>query len=136
MFKHNWAHENLKTLDQDIKTWLRGHPYRIVPEGNNERTEYVLKGADIQPVPTEIRLAIGDILHNARSVLDHVAYEIALDRSNTHIIFPILTDPRPGGELPFIRGGVWCPQKSRKSLIRYSPTDVGQPIRPGVPWLS
>lgn len=51
MFKHNWAHEHLKALDQEIKSWLHGHPYRIVPEGNNEGTEYVLKGADSNSDP-------------------------------------------------------------------------------------
>jgi hypothetical protein len=79
------------------------------PTDTPGRTEYRLHIH--KPVPPEISTAIGDILHNLRSALDSLAYEIALrgrDRPMTKkqeraCVFPVRETPERFDE--FFDGG-------------------------------
>src|SRR5260370_16394428 len=72
--------------------FMEGTPYRIDRE-NNAQTGYNLyRVFDIQTPPAEIGLITGDVIHNLRSALDHLAYQLVLVNGSTpskQTAFPI-----------------------------------------------
>jgi hypothetical protein len=99
--KADRAQNHLRSLDRLVAEFRASEPYTVVPQPTDipGRTEYRLRIH--KPVPPEISTTIGDILHNLRSALDSLAYEIArrgLDRSMTPeeeraCIFPLTKTP-------------------------------------------
>jgi hypothetical protein len=70
-------------------------------------------------LPVEISLSIGDIAHNTRAALDHLAYALARN-PGMDTVFPIWKEPRvdksTGKRLqPFIAGGV---RREVKQILR------------------
>jgi len=69
---------------------------------------YVLRGAP--PVPDHWSALVGDIAHNLRSALDHLAWQMVVAsggaprRQRPATTFPILTDEPPGGVM--VHGGL------------------------------
>jgi hypothetical protein len=99
--KADRAHSHLRSLDQLVAEFRASEPYTVVPRSTDTpgRTEYRLHIH--KPMPVEISTTIGDILHNLRSALDSLAYEIALrglDRPMTPkeeraCVFPVTETP-------------------------------------------
>jgi hypothetical protein len=91
----------MHSLDQLVAEFRASDPYTVVPRPTDTpgRTEYRLHIH--KPVPPEISTTIGDILHNLRSALDSLAYEIArrgLDRpmpprEERACVFPVTATP-------------------------------------------
>jgi hypothetical protein len=84
-----------------VAEFRASEPYTVVPRPTDTpgRTEYRLHIH--KPMPVEISTTIGDILHNLRSALDSLAYELArrgLDRPMTAeeeraCVFPVTKTP-------------------------------------------
>jgi hypothetical protein len=76
--KADRAHNHLRSLDRLVAEFRASEPYTVVPRPTDtpDRTEFRLHIH--KPIPAEISTTIGDILHNLRSALDSLAYEIAL----------------------------------------------------------
>jgi len=84
-----------------VAEFRASEPYTVVPRPTDMpgRTEYRLYIH--KPMPVEISTPIGDILHDLRSALDSLAYEIArrgLDRPMTAeekraCVFPVTKTP-------------------------------------------
>ena len=108
MAKHEWAHQQLRVLQEHVAAFLRDRPYRITEELSDDGREHYFRAVDVQPVPMDIRLRVGDIVHNARATLDHLAYRLAVSPTKK-TGFPILTRPRSDGSPPTLAGGVSCP---------------------------
>jgi hypothetical protein len=99
--KADRAQHHLRLLDRLVAEFRSSEPYRVVPRPTDTpgRTEYRLHIH--KPVPPEISTTIGDILHNLRSALDSLAYEMALrsrDRPMTKkqeraCVFPVRETP-------------------------------------------
>lgn len=53
-----------------------GKFHRVVSKFNERRNYYEL-GLEVDPIPDEFQLSVGDAIHNLRSALDHVVYGIA-----------------------------------------------------------
>jgi hypothetical protein len=98
MLKHGRAHRHLGQLIEHCKGFLDPRPFEISvePDGTGLRYDMVIRNA--QPVPSEISLIAGDVIHNARCVLDHLAWRLATVPS-TETDFPIR-------ETPLARNGV------------------------------
>jgi hypothetical protein len=108
MAKHVRARSHLVALQQEINRFLKTKPYRIQIEGDDGYIEYVIRTHDVQPVPVEIPLTVGDVIHNARCVLDHLAYHLA-ETPNNRTYFPIhmkATDKDGHRIIPTINGGI------------------------------
>lgn len=101
------ADEHLKLLDEAISAYLRGNPYRFVGEehyeGEYHHWSIVL---EVRELPPDLVWGpiIGDAVHNLRSALDHLAWQLALPtpRAETpnRIEFPVFLDSPahdPGG---------------------------------------
>jgi hypothetical protein len=99
--KADRAQIHLRSLDRLVAEFRASEPYTVVPRPTDTRgrTEYRLHIH--KPMPVEISTTIGDILHNLRSALDSLAYEIALrglDRPMTAeeeraCVFPVTKTP-------------------------------------------
>lgn len=83
--KADRAQHHLGSLDRLMAEFRASEPYTVVPRPTDlpGRTEYRLHVH--RPMPPEISTTIGDILHNLRSALDSLAYEIARRGLNRHM---------------------------------------------------
>jgi hypothetical protein len=75
--KLNRANAHLQTLQLEIETWLAQKPYAVF--GKHEPgspDQYVFRVRFFAPVPPEWGILIGEFAHNARSALDHLAWQI------------------------------------------------------------
>lgn len=107
--KERQARVHWQTLAGEIKTFLREHPPRTVGHFDEGDTLYEIVAQDVHPVPESIALLIGDVVHNARSCLEHLAHEL-VDHPTGRTAFPLhLIEPRnrQGEVIPTtIQGGL------------------------------
>jgi hypothetical protein len=72
------AREHLQSLHAEVREWLKGDTYRYVPkldfDGGKKRIHFEV----LQVPPARFSLIIGDCLHNLRSALDSLIYELAI----------------------------------------------------------
>jgi hypothetical protein len=80
--KLDWAMEQLRAFDAHCQIVLNERPFRIEPEFDEERGCFILRFRFREDVfPKYLGLRVGDVVHNARSALDHAVWLIAC-RSN------------------------------------------------------
>jgi hypothetical protein len=102
--KRRQAWEHLKAFNRAVGEFLDERPCRIAGEFNDDCTQYIFRAYDIQPVPETVSLIAGDVIHNARACLDHLAWEIA-HNPKRETAFPIWNS-RKGGQDPTIPSGI------------------------------
>jgi hypothetical protein len=91
--KIRWAKKHLDLFDREADTFLARKPYAVVREpqfaiGHNRYRLLVRE----RP-PDDLALIAGDCVHNAKSALDHVAWQLAgADPKDTGTQFPIFAD--------------------------------------------
>ena len=90
------AEHLIQELDVAIRAFLGTHPYEVLIENNPNTSErrYYVGRADA--VPPEITCIVGDAVHNLRSVLDHIVYQLVAvngGKPNTQTCFPIFDNP-------------------------------------------
>jgi hypothetical protein len=69
---------HLDSLDANVREWRDRHTHRYDSHFDRERGKQVVHIRFPELVPVEFRLIIGDCLHNLRSALDNLAYELAV----------------------------------------------------------
>lgn len=94
------AGDHLQTLDTESRRFVEEHEYIFVHSTDPDTREHVIVVRSIRqpPVLPPIRLGVlvGDVLHNLRSALDHLVWQLAIigtgpaERRNQ---FPIFDDP-------------------------------------------
>lgn len=108
MAKHGHARELSRKLNELCRELLQTGPEtQFVP--NAEKTRYDVIVSGVPTAGQEIALLAGDIIHNLRSVLDHLAWELADPMSRSERTdFPILEVAREhdGTRLPAAIKGV------------------------------
>lgn len=92
------ARKHLKELDREVRRFVERDPYRLSVEMDPEAGEPVVRFRQVGDRPIGIPLGLGlmagDVIHNLRSALDHVVFQLAIaggdngDRSQ----FPIYDD--------------------------------------------
>jgi hypothetical protein len=89
-----------QALDAEVQAFLQADPkpYRIVAEDDPESGDRVYRMEIVRPPPAiEWGVSAGDVIHNLRSALDHLAYALCLAYS-PHVMppagteFPIFAD--------------------------------------------
>lgn len=80
--KQDRALEQLKALDKAIKGWLEGNPYQVRENLDANTGVYELR---IKPnaIPPGWSIIIGEILHDLRSALDHLVWQLTLANGYT-----------------------------------------------------
>jgi hypothetical protein len=132
------AQEHFEAVEADIRAFRERTPYLIAKSGNAERTEYRVQ---VRERPSE-RLVpiIGDLLQDARSALDHLAWRLAGNDPPRDTSFPIydvrddyFAQNRKGD--PANNSGVFkiarLPEEARtfiESVQPYNGTEVGRAL--------
>jgi hypothetical protein len=72
------AKEHIRDLDAAIGDFLRDEPYRLgaKPHPVAEIKHTTLYVAEVKPITSRLSLLIGDAIHNLRSALDHLAWQL------------------------------------------------------------
>lgn len=106
------ANQHIRELESAFGDFLKSNPHRLSIEKDAKGLD-VLTLESIRPMPALIPLVIGDALHNLRSALDHLAYEIVADSGRTpsrSVAFPFakgreeLVDSLRNGEIETAAG--------------------------------
>lgn len=72
------ANTHLGTLNKLVDEFEASEPYSLSPEPGDKPDEVAYRLRIMQQTPAEISTVVGDVLHNLRSALDSVAYELAV----------------------------------------------------------
>ncbi|CAN5513249.1 hypothetical protein BH24ACT22_BH24ACT22_14000 [soil metagenome] len=107
--KLNRAAEHLQQLDEENRVYLEGKPYEVIHERDEERSRHVYRFRVRQPPPLRLSILMGDCLHNIRSGLDYLAWQLVLAEGGTPTIktsFPIFKDE---GKFREFKGGRKAP---------------------------
>lgn len=91
LLKVEWAKHHISGLNAKRAAFIGSNTYTGIPKFNPEtnRTQFVLR--DVPAIDPEIPLLLGDVAHNLRTALDHLACELARSDgvSNPRVYFPI-----------------------------------------------
>ena len=78
------AQTQIAELHADIRSFLDTSEYEAFSQVNAKGTEEVWKFRLNAKIPVEFYVRCGEILHNVRTPLDHLACAIALKHSGSH----------------------------------------------------
>ena len=67
---------HLEALDACVSSWIDSNPTNISINKDTDTGANFLKHDFTKPIPEDISLILGDIIHNLRSALDYIAVEI------------------------------------------------------------
>ena len=116
------AVQHLERLQREVQRWLGRHPHFVISNFNPERGRYSIWVTPEGEPPAELGLIIGDCLHNLRSALDSLAYDLArtcqggtlspevAERSE----FPIFIEPKKFEEARKRKIGAIAPRAQAK----------------------
>ena len=93
------AWEYLQRLEAECRGWLKPRPYRVYGELDPERRNKLIKVEIFRAPPPELGLLIGDCLHNMRSALDNLVYDLAI----AHRGFPLSKSIAKGSQFPIFK---------------------------------
>lgn len=94
------AHEHLDQLEAEFRSFLRLNPYEVIPQPNPEEGLDMYRLKVTRSPPARLGIIIGDAIHNLRSALNHLAWQLALLKTATpdrRTEFPIFIDPNAKG---------------------------------------
>lgn len=90
------AKEHLVTLSTDVHAYLDSKPYAVEAKRAPDTGRLIYFVAGVRPTPLRIPAVLGDAIHNLRSALDHLAYQLVWVGSgrkpSSHVYFPIADD--------------------------------------------
>ncbi len=109
--KWQWGVLHAVRLQKEMNAWALdpdNQPFfKVQAHYHAKRHGFALVVEAMRPVPIEFGLMVGDIAHNQRSALDHVAWELVRrgnrpphalsNRQRQRIAFPIFSGPPGGG---------------------------------------
>jgi hypothetical protein len=111
------AKQHLVELEKQIRIYSQRHPYRIRWERKPKRDAREWRCVlEITEKPDlELAVIIGDVIHNIRSALDHLAVAIAPSKRGSKASFPIATSDPWATKSPWHWWGI-CKDKPWKSF--------------------
>jgi hypothetical protein len=149
VLKLNRAQEHLKALEHHVGSFLNDDPHHVVTELDRQGRP-TLRVKNLKDPPPEIAVLIGEFAYNARSALDHAAYDltclgsgtpppISLAKSSAFPIFnsgPDYKDRQKNGH-PSRKSGLFkvrgMPRGARATIERLQP--YHRRNHPGARWL-
>lgn len=75
--KFQWALAHLARVEEAVTDFLESRPYRAAVHREAGGLEYVACLEALAAPPPEITLGVGDFLHNARSCLDYLVWDLS-----------------------------------------------------------
>jgi len=89
------ARKHLRDLELARDNFINSKPYRLERESNLQTGYNIYRVFDIQTPSVEIGLIVGDVIHNLRSALDHLTYQLVLRNGASptkQTAFPVFDD--------------------------------------------
>ena len=77
------AYKHISDIDAAIRLFFESSPYVIVAKQDQQTGDYVSYVESVRDVPADVPLIAGDAIHNIRSALDHLAWQLVLSTGNT-----------------------------------------------------
>jgi hypothetical protein len=93
------ACDHLQRLEAKSRGWLKPHPYRVYGELDAEQRNKLIKVEVLRNPPAELGLIIGEFLHNMRSALDNLVYDLA----RSHRGDPLSKNIAGGSQFPIFK---------------------------------
>lgn len=91
------AYGHLDALNREVAAFIDRHPFDAFPaQVDANGTEHVFHLRMLESIPVRWGVLLGEAVHDLRSALDHVVYQLTLDWNGVEIPrtgFPLLTDP-------------------------------------------
>lgn len=101
------AEEHLEALRMECSAYLDSKPFEPIRQSQPESDNPWMIWKVNHPPPLRLSVLLGDFLHNLRSSLDHIAWQLVLDNGGTPVkktSFPIVLKRK--GAPPKIAGGI------------------------------
>jgi hypothetical protein len=89
------ADELRQSIEREINEYLLAGPFRLRDQMLPDPPRFEVFVDSIDPPPPRLGVLVGDFVHNLRSALDHVVWQLALtrgDEPSTELQFPIVSD--------------------------------------------
>lgn len=121
------AEEHLKALDRDILAFQRDNPCRVRHYEDLDKALYIVRSY-LPIVPQRFGLIAGDAIHNLRSALDHLVWQLALtkpERPFDRTEFPIVAKDTPENRAYFKRVTQSVPDEALPIIKELQPYQRG-----------
>jgi hypothetical protein len=96
------AKKHIRDLDITIRAFCDSEPYILGVQDEPDISHIAIHVESVEPVPSEVSVIIGDAIHNLRSSLDHLMWQLVEAGGgfpNTDTYFPISeNDPEKGAQ--------------------------------------
>lgn len=107
------ASHHLDAIDATVREWEQRETHRYTGHSDDKSNKEFWYIEFTEPIPIELRLIIGDCLHNLRSALDNLAYELAVAHHGS--------SPLPGrldrrSEFPIFGDREWTSQECHNKI--------------------
>jgi hypothetical protein len=102
--RFDWAKQHIKTLEDEVRIYLKERPYRLEVQPNRNHTEYTFRVRVKKRPPDHWPYVISDITHNFRATLDNLAFNLAgspASERGERAQFPIVHPGKKGGRPAF-----------------------------------
>jgi hypothetical protein len=90
------AQEHLASLSAEVRAYLESKPYAVGFKRDPESRRLIYFVAGVRPTPRRLSALLGDTIHNLRSALDHLAFQLVSvgtgKSPSSHVYFPIADD--------------------------------------------
>ena len=86
------ALHHIHGLEAEAARWLKKPPVKLHHSADLATAERLILAELLEPVPGELAAMTGDALHNLRSALDNLAYELALAHTGESLPARIAAD--------------------------------------------
>lgn len=97
LVKYHWAQKHIRNLEASLTAIRNTDGYDLSTEDDSETGEVTYYCSKVSTIQDEIRLMLGDAIHNLRSTLDHLAHKIVEAAPNGIVdkwtCFPIFDSP-------------------------------------------
>lgn len=80
--KFQRAREHVAELERRVREFIDSKPFEVYEEEEQATGDLVTRVRIHRQPPAELGLVIGDIVHNARTALDHLAWQLVLAGGN------------------------------------------------------
>lgn len=133
------AAEDIQMFNDAVKSWLDINPVRMVNQNLSiDKTRYIYR-FEIEAMPIFISVMATDALHNMRSALDHLAYELMMltpvaerpDGWAKKIEFPIfMSIEKDSIRKQIVNELAYFPEDTREVIKGLQPFNATLPVRP------
>lgn len=90
------AREHLASLSAEVREYLDSKPYAVGVKRDPDSRRLIYFVAGVRPASLRLSAILGDTIHNLRSALDHLAYQLVWVGTgklpSSHVYFPIADD--------------------------------------------